>query len=330
MSTWQFYTMGFVTQTFSRLRMDMVCLLPICFRLSPGHEIVGRALRVGKNAQNKFKIGDIIGLGPLCYACGECEQCKNGDDNACAQNKMTYTFKFTDEANTTPVQHYGGFAAGLRTHHSFLVKIPGGIPLQYVGPLLCAGVTVFAPMNQHNIKNGSVVGIIGIGGLGHLAIQFAHKLGAHVIAFSRSDSKKDFALKLGADEYVNTSQKNAVDKYMRKLDMLLVTGAGDSFSIEDHAPLCKPKYGRLHIVAAIGKPMEVQAMTLIMTQISISGSAAGSTGDAEKMLIFAAENDIKPIIETFPHTRANEALGKVRDGSIRFRAVLENDLLTVN
>lgn len=298
------------------------CLLP----LVPGHEVVGRAIRVGKNAQGKFKVGDVLGLGAQAYRCMECERCKSGLDNSCVKGKSTYAFKFTDEANKELVQHYGGFSGALRTHYSMLVKVPEGFDQKYVGPLLCAGVTTFAPLSDFKVGKGQKIGIIGIGGLGHLAIQFASKMGADVVAISRSDKKKELALKLGAKEYINTSKDKPFEMYMGTFDMLLVTAAGGSFSVPDHAPLVKPK-GRIHIVGAVGKPLTIPVFSLIMTQISVSGSAIGSMKQMEEMLEFAAKNDVKPMIETFPHTKANEAIAKMEAGTLRFRAVLLNDLM---
>lgn len=297
------------------------------YPLVPGHEVVGHVIATGSNVKN-LKVGDPVGLGALAQACGECEDCKDGIDNLCVNRKFTYFGNTIDE--TGEHVHHGGFSSYIRTDSRFLYKIPKSYGEKYVGPLMCGGLTVAAPLYDYagqkwNLK-GKRVGIVGIGGLGHMAIQFAAKMGAETFAVSRGSSKKKFCEELGATGFIDSSSKNDMTANAGKLHFLLFCVSGGVIDINNYVGLMRP-YGVLHFVGVPEKVENFTLMPLMFNRLTLSSSPIGSSNQMRAMLQFAAENDIKPIIEEFTHKTANDAMQKVRDGSIRFRAVLKNDLV---
>jgi len=296
------------------------------YPLVPGHEVVGHVIAIGSDVKD-LKVGDVVGLGAQAQACGECEFCKEGLDNLCPNRKFTYFGNTVDE--TGEHVHHGGFSSYLRTDSRFLFKIPAGYPERHVGPLMCGGLTVAAPLyefagNTWDLK-GKRVGVVGIGGLGHMAIQFASKMGAETIAVSRGTGKKRFCEELGATDFIDSSAPADMAANAGRLHYLLFCVSGGSIDINNYAGLMRP-YGVLHFVGVPEEVVHFSVMPLLFQRLTLSASPIGSSNQMRAMLEFAAANDVKPIIEEFTHTRANEAMDKIRDGSIRFRAVLKNDL----
>lgn len=297
------------------------------FPLVPGHEVVGHVIAIG-SAVKDLEVGDVVGLGALAQACGECENCKSGIDNLCPNRKFTYFDNTVDE--TGEHVHHGGFSAYLRTDSRYLFKIPEGYGEKYVGPMMCGGLTVAAPLYDYagqtwDLK-GKRVGIVGIGGLGHMAIQFAAKMGAETFAVSRGTGKQHFCEKLGATGFIDSADEASMTAHAGKLHYLLFCVSGGVMDINHYIPLMRP-YGILHFVGIPDKVENFSLMPLTFGRLTVSGSPLGSSNQMRAMLDFAAANDIKPIIEEFTHKTANEAIAKVRDGSVRFRAVLKNDLI---
>lgn len=297
------------------------------YPLVPGHEVVGHVIAVGSDVKH-LDVGDIVGLGAQAQACGECELCKEGFDNLCPDRRFTYFGNTVDE--TGEHVHHGGFSSYLRTDSRHLFRIPDGYGEQYVGPLMCGGLTVAAPLhefagNTWNLK-GKRVGIVGIGGLGHMAIQFAAKMGAETLAVSRGTRKKPFCEELGATGFIDSSDAADMEANAGTLHFLLFCVSGGSIDINNYVGLMRP-YGTLHFVGIPEEVVNFNVMSLMFQRLSLAASPIGSSGQMRAMLDFAAKNDIKPIIEEFTHKTANEAIQKIRDGSIRFRAVLRNDLI---
>ncbi len=296
------------------------------YPLVPGHEVVGHVIAVGSSVEN-LQVGDVVGLGALAQACGECENCKDGIDNLCPSRKFTYFENTVDE--TGEHVHHGGFSSYLRTDSRFLFKIPAGYGEKYVGPLMCGGLTVAAPLydyaGQRWNLGGTRVGIVGIGGLGHMAIQFASKMGAETFAVSRGTSKKPFCEELGATGFIDSSNDKDMAAHAGKLHYLLFCVSGGVMDINTYVGLMRP-YGTLHFVGVPDKVENFSLMPLMFNRLTLSASPIGSSHQMRTMLEFAAANDIKPIIEEFTHRTANAAIQKVREGTIRFRAVLKNDL----
>jgi uncharacterized zinc-type alcohol dehydrogenase-like protein len=277
----------------------------------PGHEVVGTVSAVGSRVTS-VKPGARVGLGWYSKSCMQCRQCMRGDHNLCPT------------AEATIVGRHGGFANKVRAHWAWATPLPEGLDPAKAGPLFCGGLTVFNPFVQFDVRPTHKVGVVGIGGLGHMALQFANKWGCEVVAFSSSAGKTDEAKRLGAHNVVNSRDDAAMAKLAGTLDLILVT-VNVPLNWQAYLNTLAPR-GRLHFVGAVLEPVAVPAMAMIMPQKSLSGSPLGSPATTEDMLAFCARHKIEPVTETFPLTKVNEALDHVRAGKARYRVVLENDL----
>lgn len=277
----------------------------------PGHEVAGKIVAVGDNVKHR-KVGDSVGLGWYSQSCMGCRQCLTGNHNLCPT------------AEQTIIHRHGGFADRVRCHWSWATPIPAGLDPTKIGPLFCGGVTVFNPIVQFDVKPTDRVGVIGIGGLGHLALQFLNKWGCHVVAFSSSDSKRDEAMKLGAHEVTNSRDSAAMKKLAGSLNFVIstVNVPLDWAAILD---TLAPK-GRLHIVGAVSEPLSIGVMSLLGAQRSVSGSPLGSPATTALMLDFCARHKIAPVIEQYKFSQINEAFEHLEAGKARYRIVLKNDL----
>ncbi|KAJ2607565.1 hypothetical protein H4S08_004779 [Coemansia sp. RSA 1365] len=287
-----------------------------------GHEIVGRVVTKGENV-TRFSEGDIVGVGAQVYGClqDKCSECSRGLDPHCSEAVYTYNEKYPDGE-----QAQGGYATAVRVDANYAFKIPDAIAngyLEYAPPLMCAGVTTFAPMIRKGVKKGDKVGIVGIGGLGHLAIQFAHALGAEVYAFSHSPNKKQQCLDLGATHFINTSDEENLKSVHRKLDYLFVTSSSQSNEYNKY--MSWMDFGAMIVLLALpaGK-MSFGAGEFTSSEVLITGSLIGGVDVLQKTLDFAAEHNIRPIIERLPMEKVNEALERVNSGKARYRIVLDN------
>lgn len=280
----------------------------------PGHEVVGVIAAVGPQAKN-VKVGDRVGLGWTSGSCMACRQCLSGDHNLCT---------VTPGHEDTIIGRHGGFANRVRCHWVWATPIPAGIDPAKAGPLFCGGVTVFNPLVQLDVKPTDRVGVIGIGGLGHMALRFLNKWGCEVVAFSSSESKKDEAIKLGAHRVVNSRDASQLASAAGSLDVILSTV---NVTLDWAAYLnCLAPGGRFHTVGAIAEPISVSAFALIMGQKAISGSPLGSPSTTRQMIDFCARHAIEPVTETFPMSKVNEAIAHLRAGKARYRIVLVNDI----
>jgi uncharacterized zinc-type alcohol dehydrogenase-like protein len=276
----------------------------------PGHEAVGTVVAMGHEAKG-LEIGQRVGIGWSAYSCLSCHECLSGDHNLCAHNQGTI------------VGRHGGFADRLRAQWTWVRPLPEALDLAKTGPLLCGGITVFAPFLLHKISSTARVGVIGIGGLGHMALQFANKWGCEVHAFTTSDNKEAEARQLGAHFVHNTKRPGTLKKLARTLDLIIST-INVPIDVPGVLDALKPN-GRLHVLGAILAPMPVPAFSLISGQKSISGSPTGGPAAISTMLDFCARHAIAPITETFPMSKVNEALDHLRSGKARYRIVLVND-----
>ena len=276
----------------------------------PGHEIVGKVVALGEDAKG-VKIGQRVGLGWTAHSCLSCRQCLSGDQHLCPQ------------AQGTIWGRHGGFADRVRAQWPWVRPLPETLDSSTTGPLLCGGVTVFAPLFIYDIPATARVGVIGIGGLGHMALQFANKWGCEVHAFTTSDSKEAEARKLGAHFVHNTKKDGVLKDLARSFDLIIST-----INVPPDVPglldTLAPN-GRLHSVGAVVEPLQVPAFSLIMGQRAISGSPTGSPTTLDHMLEFSARHSVAPITENFPMSKINEAVERLRSGKARYRIVLTND-----
>ncbi|HVX36224.1 MAG TPA: NAD(P)-dependent alcohol dehydrogenase [Hyphomicrobium sp.] len=274
----------------------------------PGHEVIGKVVALGSDAKG-LKVGQRVGIGWASGSCMHCEQCVAGDGNLCPEGKITI------------VGRHGGFADRVRVQWPWAIPIPDKLDARDAGPLMCAGVTVFTPFRAFDIRPTDRVGVVGIGGLGHLALKFAKAWGCEVTAFTSNDSKADEARGFGAHNIVNSRNEDAIKKAAGTLDLLIVTV---NVPLDWRALLAtlRPK-GRLHVVGAIPEPIPLHAFDLIMTQRSVSGSPNGAPSTTAQMLNFAARHNILPQTEHFPLAKVNDAIQHLLDGKARYRIVLD-------
>jgi uncharacterized zinc-type alcohol dehydrogenase-like protein len=275
----------------------------------PGHEIIGTVTATGSQVRS-LKMGQRVGLGWQSNSCGECEWCTKGLENLCAQSEATC------------VHRHGGYANRVRANARFVVKIPDALPSEQAAPLLCGGITVYNPMRDHAINPSSRVGIVGIGGLGHLAIQFAHVFGAEVTAFSTSASKEEEARALGAHRFVNTRESKAMKEVAGMHDFILNTANADQ-DWGVYIQALRPT-GTLCFVGVPPSPVSLHAFPLIAGVRTVTGSPIGSPNRLREMLDVAARHGVKATTEAFPLAKANEAIEKVKKNKVRYRAVLAN------
>lgn len=280
------------------------------YPLVPGHEIVGRIAAVGEGVTH-LKPGQTVGLGWFSQSCMTCNECMSGNHNLCAT------------AEGVIVGRHGGFANKVRAHQAWVIPLPEGISAASAGPLFCGGITVFNPIIQNNIQPTDHVGVVGIGGLGHMALRFLRAWGCEVTAFSTSPDKATEARALGAHHFIDSRDPDALSKLVNVFDMILVT-ANVELDWDSYINALRQK-GKLHIVGA-APSVSATVFPLIIGQRSIGGSPLGSPATMATMLEFAARHGVEPLIETFPMTNVNDAMEKLRTGKPRFRLVLENDL----
>ncbi|HIK14584.1 MAG TPA: NAD(P)-dependent alcohol dehydrogenase [Leptolyngbyaceae cyanobacterium M33_DOE_097] len=275
----------------------------------PGHEVVGKVAAIGDRVTT-VKVGDQVGLGWFSHSCMHCEWCMSGNHNLCLT------------AEQTIVGRHGGFADKVRAHAEWLTPIPEGLDPMKAGPLFCGGITVFNPIVQLDVKPTDRVGVIGIGGLGHMGLAFLHAWGCNVTAFTSSASKEAEARELGADHVVNSRDPQALEAISNSFDVIICTANADlDWGVYINA--LRPK-GRLHFVGVVPSAIQAYAFSLITGQKSISGSPLGSPATISKMIDFAKRHAIEPIVEVFDFNQVNEAIEHLKAGKARYRIVLKH------
>jgi uncharacterized zinc-type alcohol dehydrogenase-like protein len=274
-----------------------------------GHEVIGRVTAIGPNAKG-VTIGQRVGVGWHSGSCMHCRQCMSGSHHLCPQVQFTI------------VGHRGGFASHIRAHWAWTIRLPEKLNFAEAGPLLCGGITVFAPLARH-ARPTSRVGIIGIGGLGHMAVKFAAAYGCDVTAFTSSESKFEEAKGFGANHVVSSRDSAAIKKLAGSFDLLIST-VNVPLDWDAMIGTLAPN-GRLHVVGAVLEAIPVSAFSLILGQRSVSGSPTGPPVEIETMLDFASRHNIAPQTERFPMSQINEAFARLESGKARYRIVLDAD-----
>ena len=283
----------------------------------PGHEVVGVISAVGEGVSTLSE-GDIVGVGCMINSCQECESCENNEENYCTGPKsctLTYNGpKKPDGSNT-----YGGYSTELVVREEFVLKVPSKLEPKYVGPLMCAGITVYSPMKHWNLKKGQHLGVAGIGGLGHMAIKFGKVMGAEVTAFTRSEDKRDEILEMGADKVVISEDDEQMNECAKSLDMLINT-IPVPHDISPYIDLMKTD-SILVVVGNMVKFPEFSPGPLIFNRITLAGSLIGGIKETGEVLDLAAEHNIKPLIKIVDISEINDVLEKLKtgeDGCFRF------------
>ena len=275
----------------------------------PGHEIVGTVTGVGSEVVDR-KLGERVGIGWQADSCGICEWCRQGDEHLCAKSQPTC------------VGRNGGYADAIRVNSRFAIPVPETLESENVAPLLCGGITVYSPLRNLLARPSSRVGVVGIGGLGHLGLQFARAFGCEVTAFSTSKDKEKEARELGAHHFVNTRENGEIKKAAGSLDLILSTVSADQ-DFQSFIAMLRPK-GTLMVLGASPSPLQIAPFSLIGGQKAVAGSPSGSPRDLHEMLDVAARHKVKAITERFAMKDANKAVDKVKKNQVRYRAVLAN------
>ncbi|KAJ1972791.1 hypothetical protein H4R34_005290, partial [Dimargaris verticillata] len=268
----------------------------------------------------KHNVGDLVGVGAQAFAClqSDCAACREGIDTNCPHRVATYNAQYADGQVSQ-----GGYAEAVRVDSNYAFAIPKEIASEEAAPLLCAGATVYTPMLHHQVKAGDRVGVIGIGGLGHLAIQFARALDTHVTAFTTSESKRGDCLKLGAHKVININQEDQLKEATKSLDYLIVA-TNSCHTDWNLLTSWMRNRGKVILVAAPENGVHIKPFALIKGNISFVGSWIGGITEIQQMFEFCAQHGIRPWIERLPMAEVNAGIQRVRDGKVRYRVVLSN------
>lgn len=286
------------------------------FPVVPGHEIVGKVLRVGTSVK-KFKAGDPVGVGCLVGSCGECQSCKDGEEQFCAKGNFTYNGMETDGKTPT----YGGYSTRVVVDEKFVLRMPANLPLDKAAPLLCAGITTYSPLKHWKVKAGDPVAVVGLGGLGHMGVKLAAAMGAEVTVISTSDNKKDDALRLGAKHFINSKLSEAFTQNAGKFKFILGTVSA-KFDVTAFLTLLQ-KDGTMVQVGAPPEPVPVGIFPLLMGRKSLAGSLIGGIKETQEMLDFCGEKNIVSDVEVIPMPKINEAYERMLKGDVKYRFVID-------
>jgi alcohol dehydrogenase (NADP+) len=282
----------------------------------PGHEIVGRVVKVGAQVQ-KFKEGDTAGVGCMVDSCQNCANCQADLEQFCADTIFTYNSPDKHVGGVT----FGGYSDSIVVDESFVLKIPRNLDLAATAPLLCAGITTYSPLRHNNVSKGQKVGVVGLGGLGHMGVKLAKALGAHVVVFTTSSNKVEDALRLGADEVVNSKNDNEMKKHLNSFNFILDTVSAQH-DINAYLLLLKLD-GNLTQVGVPPEPLSLNVGSLIYGRRSLSGSLIGGIKETQGMLDFCGEHNITSDIELIPIQKINEAYDRLVKSDVRYRFVID-------
>jgi len=295
-----------------QVRNEWSGVMPTVYPCVPGHEIVGRVASVG-SAVTAFKPGDLAAVGCLVDSDRTCPECQAGLEQFCANPTLTYNFPDKHLGGVT----YGGYSDSVVVDERFCLHVPAALDLAGAAPLLCAGITTWSPLRHWGVGKGKKVGVVGLGGLGHMGVKFAHALGAHVVVFTTSPGKKDDALRLGADEVVVSRDANQMGRHAGSFDFILDAVSADH-DIDAYIQMLR-RDGNITLVGAPEKPLSVPAFGLIMGRRSLSGSPIGGIPETQEMLDFCGAHNITADVEVIPIQKVNEAYERLLRSDVKYR-----------
>jgi uncharacterized zinc-type alcohol dehydrogenase-like protein len=295
-----------------QVRNEWSGVMPTVYPCVPGHEIVGRVTKVG-SAVTKFKPGDLAAVGCMVDSDRTCPECKAGLEQFCPNLTLTYNFPDKHLGGVT----YGGYSDSIVVDQNFVLRVPSNLNPAGSAPLQCAGITTYSPMRHWGVTKGKKVGIVGLGGLGHMGVKFAHALGAHVVVFTTSPGKKDDALRLGADEVVISKNADEMQKHLGSFDFIL-DAVSANHDIGAYINLLR-RDGNITLVGAPEKPLSVSAFGLIMGRRSLSGSPIGGIAETQEMLDFCGQHNITSDVEVIPIQKVNEAYERLLKSDVKYR-----------
>ena len=291
------------------------------FPMVPGHEIVGRVARVGSQVK-RFNVGELTGVGTMVDSCRVCESCKEGLEQYCAKHP-SWTYNGIEQDGKTPT--YGGYSSQIVVDEQYTLKISPNLPLANVAPLLCAGITTYSPLRHFEVGPGQRVGVVGLGGLGHMAVKLAASMGAEVTVFSTSKTKEQDARRLGAQDFVVSLDPKNLDALANRFDFIL-----DAVSAPHDVNAYLNLLRRDGVVAMVGvpaKPLQVQALSLILKRRTLTGSGVGGIRETQEMLDYCAEHNVTSDVEVIPIQQVNEAFERTVNGDVRYRFVIDMNTL---
>jgi len=295
-----------------QVRNEWSGFMPTVYPCVPGHEIVGRVTKVG-SAVTKLKVGDLAAVGCLVDSDRTCDACRTGLEQFCPNLTLTYNAPDKHLGGVT----YGGYSDSIVVDQHFVLRVPANLDLAGAAPLLCAGITTYSPLRHWGVTKGKKVGVVGLGGLGHMAVKIAHALGAHVVAFTTSPSKKEDAMRLGADEVVVSRNANEMQKHAGSFDFILDAVSADH-DINAYLNLLG-RDGNITLVGAPEKPLAVSAFPLIFGRRSLSGSPIGGLAETQEMLDFCGAHNITAEVEVIPIQQVNEAYERLLRSDVKYR-----------
>ena len=295
-----------------QVRNEWSEVMPTIYPCVPGHEIVGRVTKVG-SAVSRFKPGDLAAVGCMVDSDRTCPECQAGFEQFCPNFTLTYNFPDKHLGGVT----YGGYSDSIVVDQRFVLRVPSNLNLAGAAPLLCAGITTYSPMRHWGVTKGKKVGIVGLGGLGHMGVKIAHALGAHVVVFTTSPGKKDDAIRLGADEVVISKNADEMQKHVSSFDFILDAVSADH-DINAYINLLR-RDGNITLVGAPEKPLPVSAFGLIMGRRSLSGSPIGGIPETQEMLDFCGKHNLTADVEVIPIQKVNEAYERLLKADVKYR-----------
>ena len=295
-----------------QVRNEWSGVMPTVYPCVPGHEIVGRVTKVG-SAVSKFKLGDLAAVGCLVDSDSTCPACKAGLEQFCRNATFTYNLPDKHLGGVT----YGGYSESIVVDQRFVLRVPTNLDLAGAAPLLCAGITTYSPMRHWGVGKGKKAGVVGLGGLGHMGVKFAHALGAHVVVFTTSPGKKEDALRLGADEVAISRNADEMQKHAGSFDFILDAVSAEH-DIDAYIQLLR-RDGNITLVGAPEKPLSIPVFGLIMKRRSLSGSPIGGIPETQEMLNFCGTHNITADVEVIPIQKVNEAYERLVKADVKYR-----------
>jgi uncharacterized zinc-type alcohol dehydrogenase-like protein len=286
------------------------------FPMVPGHEIVGVVSRVG-SAVTRWKVGDVVGVGVFVDSCRRCEACRAGEEQYC-ERQVSWTYNNTEQDGRTPT--YGGYSTRITVDEAYVLRMPAALPLERAAPLLCAGITTYSPLRHFGVRAGDPIGIVGLGGLGHVAVRLAKAMGAEVTVLSHSPGKRADALRLGADDFLATSDPAVLEHHLKRFTFILDTvSAAHSYD---------PYLGMLRrdgvmVLVGLPDPSPLAAPALINARRRLAGSNVGGIRETQEMLDFCAQHGVTADVEMIPMQRINEAHDRTVRSDVRYRFVID-------
>ncbi len=290
------------------------------FPMVPGHEIVGTVSKVGSEV-SKWSAGDTVGVGCFVDSCRKCEACRDDEEQFCEKG-MSVTYNGYEQDGKTPT--YGGYSTRITVNEDYVLRIPPGMELERVAPLLCAGITTYSPLKRFGAKAGDNVAILGLGGLGHMGVKIAKAMGATVTVLSHSPNKRDAAMALGAADFVVTSDENAFKKNVKRFDFILDTVSAQH---DYNAYLELLKRDKTMVLVGIPDPIPLAAGSLVMQRRHLAGSLIGGIRETQEMLDFCAKHGVLSDVEVIPIQKVNEAYERVIKSDVRYRFVIDMESL---